>query len=212
MSKKSKAMEFVDEGYSLTVIGRNVQITDAIRDYAIEKISKIERFSNRIIEVHITLDIQRIEHRAEIVIKMDNIKISAHAVTEDLYASIDKVVDKIQAQVRKFKNKMNDYNTRRRVISNMKVTVVSPQNGEELAEINSDIEAENAIDLEKEFKPHTIVRQEVRPLKTLTYDECVMKMELNDDAFLVFRSEYDQKLKVIYRTRDGNYGIISPEE
>ncbi len=58
--------------------------------------------------------------------------------------------------------------------------------------------------------PHEIVEQEKRPLKTLTFDEALMKMELSGDAFLLFKSEEDQKLKVIYRRSDGHYGVIDP--
>ena len=70
---------------------------------------------------------------------------------------------------------------------------------------------ENNDNLQKDYALPKVVKKKKRPLKTLTIDEAVMKMELSDDNFKVYRSEEDQALKVIYRRRDGSYGVISPE-
>src|ERR1700722_17426443 len=98
MSRKSKAAEFVDVSYNVDVQGRNVLVTDSMKEYAMEKVSKIERFIHRIIDVSVTLEVQKLEHRCDIVIQIDHIKIKSHAVTDNMYASIDKAVHKIETQ------------------------------------------------------------------------------------------------------------------
>jgi putative sigma-54 modulation protein len=73
-------------------------------------------------------------------------------------------------------------------------------------------EEEEDFDLEEsaDYTTHEIVKQDTLPLKTLTNEEAVMKMDLSKDMFMIFKNEADQKIKVIYRRDDGNYGIIEP--
>lgn len=205
MSRKSKAAEFVGEGYNIMVTGRSIHVTEPMKDYAMEKVAKLERFSNRIIDVLITMDIQRVEHRVDIVLKVEQIKIKSQASSDNMYASIDKAVDKLEAQLLKYRSRINDHHAKERTFQEMDVSVY--QRPEEA--LDEDIPSEGE---ETElFQPHKIVKKEKMPLKTLTFDEAIMKMELSQDSFLIFRSEEDMKLKVIYRREDENYGVIEPE-
>lgn len=210
MSRKAKALEFINEGYDIGITGRNVLVTDAMKNYAMEKIAKIERISPRVVNVNVVMDIQRFEQRVDIIAKINNIKVKSHAITDDMYASIDRAVEKLEAQLRKYKTKIQDHHARGVKAIDMNVNVIRPHLDDELAEVNSDIEDETIkkdVDL---YRPHEIVAQEKKSLKSLTYDEAIMKMELSQDPFLVFLSEDDQKVKVIYRRKDGNYGVIEP--
>ncbi|WP_068467165.1 ribosome hibernation-promoting factor, HPF/YfiA family [Candidatus Protochlamydia phocaeensis] len=208
MNRKERALEFVNEGYNIKITGRHVEITDPMKDYAIEKISKIERFMNRIIDVTVIMDIQRFDHRVEIILKAGNIKITSQASSQDMYASIDKAVDKLEAQIRRYKSKIQDHHAKGRAIIDMNVNILRRPAEEE--ELDLEEEVDNATTADQ-LRPHEIIKQETLPLKTLTYDEAIMKMELSNDAFLIFKNEADQKLKVIYRRKDSNYGIIEPE-
>jgi len=207
MNRKAKALEFIDTAYNIQTTGRHVEITDFMKDYAIDKISKIKRFMNRIIDVNVIMDIQKLEHRVEIILKAGNIKITSKASSTDMYVSIDQAVDKLEAQILRYKSKLQDHHAKGHAVLDMTVNVLSPQEIEEDLEI--DEEAIQDQDL-KRFKPHRVVKQETWPLKTLTYDEAIMKMELSGDMFMIFKNEVDQKLKVIYRREDENYGIIEP--
>ncbi|MCE2983371.1 MAG: ribosome-associated translation inhibitor RaiA, partial [Parachlamydia sp.] len=193
--------------YNISVTGRHVQVTDSMKDYAIEKVSKIERFMNRIIDVNIIMDIQKLDHRAEIILKAGHTKITSQAVTQDMYASIDRAVAKLEAQIRRYKSKIQDHHAKSRAIVDMNVNVHKRPEEEEW-----EGEGEEAFAPEPSLngQPHAIVLQETLPLKTLTLDEAFMKMELSKDTFLIYRNEEDQKLKVIYRRNDGNYGVIEP--
>lgn len=198
-----KALEFSDVAYNIQITGRHVEITDSMKDYAIDKISKIERFMNRIIDVTVIMDIQRMDHRVDIILKAGNTKITSKAISTDMYVSIDQAVNKLEAQVLRYKSKLQDHHAKGHAILNMNVNVLSNQELEDLD--NEDNHKEHELN---HFKPHRVVKQESRPLKTLTNDEAIMKMELSGDAFMLFKCEEDQKLKVIYRRKDENYGII----
>jgi putative sigma-54 modulation protein len=87
------------------------------------------------------------------------------------------------------------------------VNVIKPLE-DNLKTINEDIEAETAQRELDRFKLHEVVAKETIPLKTLTQDEAVMKMEITDEPLLIYRSEEDQKIKVIYRRQDANYGLV----
>lgn len=208
MNRKTKALEFVDEGYNITVTGRHVQITDSMKDYALEKVSKIERFMNRIIDVNIIMDIQKLDHKVEIILKAGHTKVTSQAITNDMYASIDRAVAKLEAQILRYKSKLQDHHAKGLAVIDMNVNILKRPSPEEEMELEEEETARlSAINGES---VHEIVQQETRPLKTLTAEEAMMKMELSQDAFMIYKSEEDLKLKVIYRRSDGNYGVIEP--
>ncbi|SCA63855.1 Putative sigma-54 modulation protein [Chlamydiales bacterium SCGC AG-110-P3] len=206
-----KVKEANAQDYDVTVTGRHVLVTDAMKDYAFDKISKIERFNLRIIDVIVTMDIQKLQHIVNIELKVNDFRLKSTAVSNDIYASIDKAVDKVQAQLRRYKERLNDRQTRGLKVVDMQVNVLRKPADADIQEVNDDIEEETARRLEEKFRPHDIVKSETRPLKILTTEEAVMKMELSGDLFFIYRCEEDQKLKVIYRRSDGDYGLIAPE-
>ena len=179
-----------------------------MKDYAMEKVSKIERFSNRIIDITVTMDIQKLEHRVSIVLKVDHIKIKSQASTNDMYASIDKAIQKLQSLFRKWKGKLQNYHKKPINMVDMTVNVYRrPPEEDETEEINREIEAANL----KDWMPGKVIETNSRMLKSLTLDEAIMKMELSGDQFMLFRNLADKKLELVYRRRDGNYGVIKAE-
>jgi len=210
MVDKAKFIEEEALGYPINIIGRNVYVTEGMKNYAIDKLSKIEKFHNHIMEIHVTMDIQKMEHSVVIILRFDHFKLKVAASSTDMYASIDKAVDKLQAQIRRWKSKIQDHHSKSVSVTDMQVNVLRrPYN--DLEEINAQIEAENNRAEIAEYMTPKIIGTDTRPLKTLTMEEAVMKMELSGDHFLLFRSEEDRKLKVIYRRSDGNFGMILPE-
>lgn len=214
MSRKSKAAEFIDEAYNISVTGRHVVVTDAMKDYAIEKISKIERFSNRIIDVVLTMDVQKLDQRVDIVLKVNNIKIKSQAVSDNMYTSIDRAVQKIESQLLKYKNKLQDHQNKPSLDTEMNVNVLRSASNQELLELNDEIESETKRRLMDKYIPHKIVSKATRSLKNLTDGEAMMKLDLSDDPFLIYRCEEspNREIKIMYRRKDGDYGVITPEE
>lgn len=207
MNKHGATAEQV--GYNFSITGRHVMVTEAMKNYAMEKLSKLERIAHRILEVHMIMDIQKLEHRVDIIIKFNHIKIKVQAASDDMYVSIDRAIDKLQTQIRRYKERIQEHQAKGRSVVEMNVSVVSPPSHEEL--INEDIDTFNSQELVQKYHPHQVVNSETRPLKLLNTEEAIMKMELSQDQFMVYRCEQSHKLKVIYRRQDGNYGIIQTE-
>ncbi len=108
MSRNAKNTMESTKAYNIHVTGRNVHVTQPMKDYAIEKISKIERFSDRIIEVTVTMDIQRIDHKVDISMKVNHWLIKVSATTTQMYASIDEAVHKLERQLNRFKKRIQE--------------------------------------------------------------------------------------------------------
>lgn len=208
MSRKTKALEFTGETYKIHVTGRHVNVTDAMKQYAVDHISKIERFSPHIIDVVVTMDIQKLEHRVDIVLKVDHLKIKGSAASTDMYVSIDMAIDRIDRQLRRYKKRIQDHQARSIGYIDLNVNVLRPHRDDNLHDVNDAIEEENKRQLLDVYKPHEIVTQKTLSVRSLTLDEAIMKMELSGDAFLIFRDEKNLKPMIIYRCRDDNYGLF----
>lgn len=211
MSRKSKALEFIQEGYNVNVIGRNLAVTDALKDYVLEKVSKLDRFGARIIDLFITMEVQKIDHKVDIVLKVYDTKIKCSATSDNMYASIDKAVDKLENQFRKYKTKLQNHHMPREDIEDMIVKIFKSSEDDNTTEANLDIEEENNLQIFNQFKPGELVKEETRKLKTLTVDEALTKIELSGDSFLIFRREDDRKICVMYRRKDGHFGLIEAD-
>ncbi len=198
---------FEGQPYNVSVVGKHFQITDAIRNYVFEKISKIERLTDSIIDVIVTLDSQKLEQSCTILMNFIYFHIKVSAATDNMYSAIDKASDRAVQLVRKYKDKLKSHRFKDRTTVDIHVNVIKPLQ-DDLKAINDDIEAENAARDEGKYQLHQVVNKETMPLRTLTQDEAVMKMEISDKSFLLYRSEEDQKLKVMYRREDGNYGLV----
>lgn len=210
MVDKAKFAEEEAQGYRINIVGRNVFVTEGMKNYAMDKIGKIDRFHNHVFDVHVTMDIQKLEHSVVIILNVSHLKIKVSAISTDMYVSIDKAVEKLQAQLRRWKGKIQDHHKKGISAIDMTVNVLRrPYN--DLEEINAAIENVNLQKEIDEYYPPKVIGNEKKALKMLTTDEAVMKMELSGDNFMLYRGEEDQKLKVIYRRSDGNYGMILPE-
>lgn len=205
----AKKFEEASAGYNIQIVGRTVFVTDAMKNHAMQKLAKLERFHNHLIDVHVTLDVNKLEHSALIIMKFDHFKVTGHASASDMYVAIDQAADKLQKQVRRWKDKIQDHTKKKMSIGEMQVNILMRPN--EVAEYNEDMEIELEAERQKKLNPGKVIRKKSIPLKILTSDEAVMKMELSGDPFLIYKGEEDQKLKVIYRTKDGNYGVIRTE-
>lgn len=210
MSRKSKAEQFQDLGYNISLTGRHILVTDAMKDYALDKISRIEKFTDRIIDVTVRMDIQKLEHRVDIVMSVGHVKIKASASTTDMYISIDQAVHKLETQLLKYKGKLHDHATKDLASVDMRVNVLKVDDAE-IKEINDEIESENNRRFFQGYREDDIVKTATKPLKNLTTAEAIMKIDLSGDHFLIYRCEEDRKLKVIYRRRDNSLGIIEVE-
>jgi putative sigma-54 modulation protein len=203
----SKFAEEEALGPRLEIVGRNVLVTEAMKNYAVEKLSKITRLHAHILDIHMTLDIQKLEHSVVIILRFEHFHIKVQASSTDMYASIDKAIDRLQKQLRRWKERIQDHH--KKDVSSVDLTVnVVRRPYDEIEEYDREIEAQAE---EEIFLPARVIAKKMIALKTLTTEEALMKLDLSGDNFLIFRGEEDQRLKVMYRRKDNNYGIIAVE-
>ena len=190
------------------IFGRHLHVTDTMKEYVTNKLQKIERLVDNIIDINVTLDVQKVLNSVTIVMHFGHYTVKVEASTDNMYASVDQAVHKLSHLLHRYKDKLKAHHTKGHGEVNLDVDVYGPPSEEDL--INDAIDEENARRDEKRFTFHKIVRRDKHPLKTLSRTEALMKMELSSAPFLIFKSEEDQKVKVIYRMADENYGIVEP--
>ena len=208
----AKVNKFENAGYKINIVSRHLPMTPAIEQYIHDKLAKLEHFAGHIIDVHVTLEVQRGAHTAAIRMQFSHFKIKVSATTDDLYTAIDKATSKLIKLVKKYKTKLQSHRVKEQqkdIAMKVRVLETSPSS---LEEINDQIDEENLKEEEELYKMHKIVKTDMLPLKMLTEEEAVMKLELSGEHFLIFRSEEDQKIKAIYKRPDEDLGIIQIEQ
>lgn len=196
---------------NVVILAKHFDITTPIKNYIMERVEKVERMNHAIIDMVVRIDIQKMDHTVDIVMKFSHFKINVHAVTDEMYSAIDKAFDKLRAKIRRWKGKIQDHHAKGTKVIDLEVNVLK-QEPSFLDEINDAIEEANLEDVDKEMKMPLVHKTKIRRLKQLTLNEAVMKMELSHDNFLIYRSEEDLKMKVLYRRKDNSYGVISLQD
>lgn len=171
---------------NIIVTGRHLEVTPALKDYAEKKIMRFDRYLSNITEAVVTLSVEKYRHKVEVLLKVNGVLIQAEGITGDVYSSIDGVAEKLERQIKKYKEKL---------ISHRK------SEGKAGAE-----EAEEAGSVEV----GRIIKNKRFELKPMSPDEAAMQMELLDKDFFVFTNGSSGDINVIYRRRDGNFGLIEP--
>ncbi|WP_164668090.1 ribosome hibernation-promoting factor, HPF/YfiA family [Virgibacillus doumboii] len=175
--------------------GENIEVTGAIRDYVEKKISKLERYFDTppTSDVHVNLSVYNDEQRIEVTIPMTDLLLRAEEQHIDLYAAIDLVVDKLERQIRKYKTKVNRKFRQKG----------SPKH------IFAELEKE-ANNEKSESDEIEIVRTKRFNLKPMDSEEAVLQMDMLGHAFYVFTNSFSGDTNVVYRRKDGKYGLIEP--
>lgn len=178
---------------NIIVTGRHLEVTPALRSYAEEKIEKVEKYFNNVTEAIITLTVEKYRHKAEVQLRANGVLIQAEEISGAMYSSIDQVMDKIERQLKKFKEKLTRHKGRGEgeSIPNLKETAIS--------------------DIVEEGQESTrIIRRKRFAMKPMSPEEAVMQMDLLDKDFFIFENDSTRDINVIYRRRDGNVGLIEP--
>lgn len=180
----------------VSVRGKGVQVSEALKDYAAKKISRLEKHFSSIKEATVIMGVQRNQHIVEITLEGDGVLMRGEERTPDMYASIDLVVEKLDKQLSKLKSKL----------------IEKPRS--DSARIQAGLEAASGMVTaveEEEVEPR-IVRTKRISLKPMTPDEASQQMELLNHSFFIFLNQETDQVNVLYKRRDGNYGLIEPEQ
>ncbi|TDA65835.1 MAG: ribosome-associated translation inhibitor RaiA [Clostridia bacterium] len=167
---------------------RNMEITGSLADYVEKKIGKLSRYLDAE-EAQVTLLIEKNRHVAEVTISLGGIILRGEEETNDMYHSIDLVVEKLERQVRKYKTRLG----RRVKAQGMKELEGRPAGEEEDA------------------SEEEIVRTKRFAIKPMSVEEAIMQMNLLGHSFFVFANADSEQVNVVYRRKDGRYGLIEPE-
>lgn len=177
----------------VTVTFRHMDSSDPIRTYAEEKVGRMKKYIDEPIDAHVVLSVDsKIRHLAEVTMVAKGITIKAREATEDMYAAIDAVADKIDRQLKKYKEKIKRHKPLSEKERRVQKTVVAAQSVEE-----------------GHAEPQ-IVRTSTFSVKPMSVEEAVMQMDLLHKDFLVFTDSATEELNVVYRRDDGNFGLIAP--
>lgn len=174
-----------------SIIGKNIAVTDALNDAVVKKLGKLGRYFNTDVEAQVTLSVQKNRHIIEVTIPFNGVILRGEESTEDMYMSIDRVLDKLEKQILKYRTRLE----RRQKESSLKSIDVSGKEEEGVAD---------------DYSPE-IVRTKRFAIKPMPVDEAVMQMDLLGHSFFVFLNSETEEVNVVYKRKDGRYGLIEPE-
>ncbi len=192
-------MQTTNTNLPITVTGRHVTVTESMREHALKKVQGLHLDYPKIIEAKVILDVQKNRQIAEIILFCANhITIEAHSETGDIYSAVDETISKIARRMRKHKTRL--------------LKSHRPRPEETIRALEEQVfsaEVATPEDEEAEPVPYVIHKENyrVRPLFT---DEAIMEMELSERSFIIYKNAKTEKLTVLFRRRDGDYGRIEP--
>jgi putative sigma-54 modulation protein len=177
--------------------GKHMEVTPALKEYALTKLQKLSRFFDQMLEVHVVESVLRNQHIVEVTMTANGRVIRAEERSPDMYTSIDLVVDKLERQLKRYKG---------RFISRSHQSLQGHKPTEVLTTALEEVPAT----LQEEEEEPTIVRTKRFAVKPMTPEEAQMEMDLIGHDFYVFRNSQSDQINVIYKRRDGHYGLIEP--
>lgn len=172
-----------------SVTFKNLDSSDTLRSYVQDKLNRFDRLLDNPAEANVVLSVEKFRHMAEINIIGDRLTINGKEETVDMYSAIDMVLDKLEKQIKKSKDKIREHRSGAKNRNKDILTEASNLSDEEL---ERQIRIKNI-----EYKPMHV-------------EEAALQMDLLDDNFLVFTNARSDQVNVLYRRKDGHYGLIQP--
>ncbi len=171
------------------ITGRNIEVTEGLKAAIYEKLGKLERYFTPDTEIHVTLSVQKDSQKIEVTIPVKGNLIRSEQASSDMYVSIDLVEEVIERQLRRYKTRL----------------IAQTQN----------VESFSASFLESEDEPENegikIVKTKKFAIKPMDAEEACLQMELLGHSFYVFFNSETEETNVVYKRKDGTYGLIEPE-
>ncbi|MEA4854060.1 MAG: ribosome-associated translation inhibitor RaiA [Christensenella sp.] len=174
----------------ISISGKNITISNYLRDVINKKAGKLERYFKPDTEMQVTLSIEKSRHIAEVTIIAEGVVLRGEEATGDMYSSIDVVLKKLERQMRKHRTKLE-----KRLH----------------AEAFEEETVYDYYDEDFEEDIPQIVRKKKFVLRPMDAEDAAMQMELLGHTFFVYRNPRNNEVNVIYKRADGNYGVIEPQ-
>lgn len=172
--------------------GKNIELTEALKEYTTKRLSKLEKYIDDVKEAQVALSIGSEGHKVEVTIPLNGVILRGEEATSDMYTSIDLVEEKLEKQIEKHKTRLYR--------SNRGAGLKKAFNEEVKREIDQNGHADK-------FK---LVRSKQFALKPMDEEEAIMQMNLLGHSFFVFHNARSEEVNVVYKRKDGNYGLIEP--
>ena len=175
------------------VRGDKVKVTKAIGDYAKEKLGRIEKYigDSDSVRATVMINVKGHNQKVEVTIPLKNVILRAEETRDDLYAAIDVVADKLERQIRKNKTKLQSKKMKDIFSKDFMLEAIEKVDDEE----NSD----------------KIVKRKKVEVKPMSEEEAILQMELLEHQFYIFKDSETNNIAVVYKRKEGNYGIIESE-
>ena len=171
----------------VTVIGKNIDVTPALREIVEKKISKLDKYFKPNVEARATLTVQKNSQIFEVTIPFNGVILRCEESTDDMYKSIDLVQAKLERQIRKQRTKLQRRSNESLRFSNFDEVALEEDDQGEIVKV-------------KKFN--------IKPMST---EEAILQMELVEHNFFVFKDSDTDNVNVIYKRKDGNYGLLEPD-
>lgn len=173
-----------------SIRGENLEVTEALRDYVVSKLEKIEKYfqADQELDARVNLKVYREKTaKVEVTIPLGSITLRAEDVSQDMYGSIDLVTDKIERQIRKNKTKIERKNRNKKSTSQLFT---------------------DAVVEEVEAAPAKVVRSKQIDLKPMDLEEALLQMDLLGHDFFIYTDVEDNTTNILYRREDGDVGLL----
>ncbi|RTR36355.1 ribosome-associated translation inhibitor RaiA [Robertmurraya yapensis] len=183
---------------NFNVRGENIEVTPAIREYVEKKIAKLERYFTETPEANVNVNLRTYsdkKSKVEVTIPIPNLVLRAEEIHEDMYAAIDLITDKLERQIRKHKTKVN-----RKLREKGSVQALF-----------ASFEDQGAPVIEEDDQDLEVVRQKSFDLKPMDSEEAILQMNMLGHTFYVFTNADTNLTNVVYKRRDGRYGLIEAQ-
>ena len=174
---------------------RNMFATDALRNHVHDKLARVvDKYLDKVTEAHVTLSLERYLHQADINLHAGHFHVRGKDKSEDMYASIDTAIDKIERQLKKHKERLKNHR---------------PTHIHQAGPVRVRYEVFAAKEEPDGLQPE-VIRSDEFLAKPMSVEEALMQMDLLNNDFLVFTRPESSDVNVIYRRRDGSFGLIAP--
>ncbi len=169
---------------------RNTDAEEWLKDYAGKKLAKMQKYIDKPIDAQIILSVEKFRSVAEIKLLTKGITLNGKEEAKEMILAIDKVVDKIERQTKKYKEKIRNHKESASKTGKMELTETSYED-----------------EHEDDGQPGIAETRRV-VLKPMSVDDAVMEMEESKNTFIIYRDLSSEEVRLIYRREDGNYVLI----
>jgi len=174
-----------------------MEATDSLKSFANDKVGRINKLFHKPTEAHVVLSLERHMHKADVTLNANGLLMRGEDKSEDMYASIDRAVEKIEKQLRRYHGRINNHKARDD--SRVKVKLNVLETHEEQPETTTAPE---------EAATRKVIKTNEFMAKPMSVEEAIMQMDLLHNDFLVFQNSQTHEINVVYRRKDGAFGLI----